>query len=458
MKLNFKSIVILFLVGLLVIITVLPVFADTKEPYSNESYYNELCRGMGYNENRKVCEEYKSYLRDKIASDKTGLSSLQEEIKNIKSLTNKHQEELNRISAEIKNDENQIVTIESSIRATERHIVQLEDNIEKRIVEIEEKEAKVKEYISNSQIGTRVNGYIEFIMGAKDFTDIFMRMEGLKRIKEYNDDIINGLEIEREALETDKVSAEDSKLALVDDQNILEDRVALNITRKDTANQLLQQVVALEAEVQAKYESAQSKIQLSQDQMNSIKEIPVSSGWYHPLSGSNYYVSAYDFRYDSWGRLGSHNGTDYSTRGSRSNLYLPADSLVVAVNDIGCGDGSPSNTCGGGYGNNMVFISNVNGTVYGILFAHFTAGTIAVNKGQSYAAGTYLGKVGTSGSSTGMHLHVEITKLNASSIEEAYNNWSGNISFGSKGRYCAYGASIPCRVDAAVIWGDPKPW
>jgi murein DD-endopeptidase MepM/ murein hydrolase activator NlpD len=64
----------------------------------------------------------------------------------------------------------------------------------------------------------------------------------------------------------------------------------------------------------------------------------------------------------------------------------------------------------GGYGN-LVVVDHGNGlsTAYG----HMSS--IAVSSGQSVAQGTVLGGMGTTGNSTGVHLHFEV-RVNGSAV------------------------------------------
>lgn len=79
---------------------------------------------------------------------------------------------------------------------------------------------------------------------------------------------------------------------------------------------------------------------------------------------------------------------------------------VVAAYDGGCADGNKVNTsCGDGYGN-YVKIQHSNN--YATIYAHLSPGTIAVTVGQNVSSGQYLGKMGSSGNSSGTHLHFEI--------------------------------------------------
>lgn len=64
----------------------------------------------------------------------------------------------------------------------------------------------------------------------------------------------------------------------------------------------------------------------------------------------------------------------------------------------------------GGFGYYVQIRHKIFGEYYTSSYAHFKPGSIQVKKGQKVVAGTVLAKMGTSGDSTGPHLHFEIWK------------------------------------------------
>lgn len=69
-----------------------------------------------------------------------------------------------------------------------------------------------------------------------------------------------------------------------------------------------------------------------------------------------------------------------------------------------CVDGG-SYSCGGGYGN-YVIIQHTDGNY--TLYGHLASNSITVKAGDSVAQGQVIAKMGTSGNSTGTHLHFEV--------------------------------------------------
>ena len=105
-----------------------------------------------------------------------------------------------------------------------------------------------------------------------------------------------------------------------------------------------------------------------------------------------------------------HSGTDISGSGGNGVINIIAVKSGIVVYPY---EGSPTNCpssntlsdCGGGYGNYVV-IQHSDGNYS--LYAHLHADTITVKAGDSVEQGQVIAKMGSSGNSTGTHLHFEI--------------------------------------------------
>jgi murein DD-endopeptidase MepM/ murein hydrolase activator NlpD len=94
-----------------------------------------------------------------------------------------------------------------------------------------------------------------------------------------------------------------------------------------------------------------------------------------------------------------HNGTDIWSPHEPCWIEAPYDGVVVAA--------VRKNT---GFGNHVMIRHKINGQQYVTVFAHMIDGSLKVKKGQKVTAGTPLGKMGSTGMSTGKHLHWELYK------------------------------------------------
>ncbi|MBM7831322.1 murein DD-endopeptidase MepM/ murein hydrolase activator NlpD [Agromyces cerinus] len=91
-----------------------------------------------------------------------------------------------------------------------------------------------------------------------------------------------------------------------------------------------------------------------------------------------------------------HDGVDF-TPGNGTPVMSIADGVVVLATENG-----------GGLGVNVEVQHNIGGQLITSSYAHMQNGSIAVAVGQQVTAGQQLGLVGTTGQSTGPHLHLEM--------------------------------------------------
>ncbi|HEU4808495.1 MAG TPA: M23 family metallopeptidase [Homoserinimonas sp.] len=92
----------------------------------------------------------------------------------------------------------------------------------------------------------------------------------------------------------------------------------------------------------------------------------------------------------------NHLGVDF-VPGLGAPIQAIADGVVREVNPGG-----------GAYGVNIIIDHEINGEKITSLYAHMLWGSPAVAAGQAVTVGQYLGDVGSTGASTGPHLHLEI--------------------------------------------------
>lgn len=142
----------------------------------------------------------------------------------------------------------------------------------------------------------------------------------------------------------------------------------------------------------------------------------------------NYYYQDEDYT--------NHRGMDfvYKTDSTGQSVNGPinavADGEVVTVG-LGCQDFGDIN-CGGGWGNHVI-LEHENGMRTN--YAHLKEGTVKLKVGDKVEMGEELGKMGSSGNSTGVHLHFELWENSSgdSRIDPyPYFDWSDFLKFENK--------------------------
>ena len=125
------------------------------------------------------------------------------------------------------------------------------------------------------------------------------------------------------------------------------------------------------------------------------------SGFAWPAPGFSYISSYFGSR---WGR--NHNGIDIGDAGIMGGSAIASQSGTVITVNNNCTHNyakSSSCGCGGGYGNYVVISHD--GT-YSTLYGHLSYASVSV--GDYVEQGQVIGAIGSTGFSTGAHLHFEV--------------------------------------------------
>lgn len=138
-----------------------------------------------------------------------------------------------------------------------------------------------------------------------------------------------------------------------------------------------------------------------------------SYGFIAPTTGK--VTSSWGTRYVG-GRLDIHRAMDIGGNYHR-NVYAIADGTITKSKS-GCGYGQIGSKCGGGWGNHVRISHTIKGTQFESIYGHMEA--VFVSPGP-VKQGTIIGKVGSSGSSTGPHLHIEIHSPKREGPDGEYN-------------------------------------
>ncbi|MEG0239686.1 murein hydrolase activator EnvC family protein [Anaerorhabdus sp.] len=436
------------------------VFAISNEDFESDvNTYTQLCSKPDNElteQEKETCKRFVTYMSNKSESLKTELKEIEakrsEIAKNLKEYTDK----IKNYDLQISILRKEIEELNNKIQIKDEEIRIKQEEIKTKELEVEALRKKVKERMVSAQVGMRLNQYVDIIMGAKSFNDLLRRVNGIGDISSYDNEerkklitLIEELNIAKAELETAKTELEDAKVEVVTKQNSL-------LVLKKEAEVVAQEYAKQEADLEAEGNRILSNIQEVKTTLSNmgdkITNIPNTSGFNRPIGGGR--ISAGTWYYPESFGGGVHLGADFST-GKGSPIYAAGNGVVVGRAD-GCGDGYRGSTCGeaeGGSrmgGNQIYLITKINGTLYAIKYLHMLIGTpIALY--SVVDAGAVIGQVGTSGNSTGPHVHVEVFNLGTMDITDYVNSWNGDLSFGAGWGSGGIGSNCeqkgpPCRV------------
>ena len=353
-----------------------------------------------------------------IQNIKNELSDIQAQKKEAEDRLKSIRNDLSKAKEQVELIQNQVLLTEQEINASQAMLDQYDSQIavkESEIAELErQEEEQYQEFYQQVRWMEETGGvnYLSILFEANSFADMLDQAMLIGAIMEYSNGIIEklkatqrDLDMAREALQTDR----DAQALVQQDLEAKRDELE---NKRGQAQQLLNQIAASESEYakEAK-ELADSEAKINKELKDAERKyaaqlaaleaqqnanINMTSGdWYWPLPGRYKISSLFGGRIDPInGRRDNHTGTDIPAPGG-TPIYAAKDGVVTTVN-------ANKNASSYGY---YCIISH--GSGYATLYAHQNQVPI-VQEGQTVSKGQVIGYVGTTGRSTGNHLHFEL--------------------------------------------------
>ena len=323
---------------------------------------------------------------------------------------------------------NKIALTEEEIDATQDILDELDANIAQTEQELEEttQELENKKELFATRIRVMYeNGdtsYMDVLLNSENFSDMLSNMEIVSQIMDYDkgvvaeytalkesieqmkaelesdradkQDYMDSLEDRKEELESDRTDLKKLLAKLENDIEYAEKTARQMQADEDKVNAEIEELSRQEAEAarkaaEAAKKAAQSK---SASSSTSTSTVRASGSMVWPCPSYNYISSNYGYRtHPITGKVSSfHKGIDIAA--SSGNPVLAAASGTVVKSYMSSS-----------YGNYIV-ISHGGGLM--TAYAHLSRRLVSV--GDTVSTGQQIGKVGSTGNSTGPHLHFEV--------------------------------------------------
>ena len=442
---------------LILLFTGMPGFHTLDLPFEgNETEWKNFCLQDDLSkEDKQSCKDYMRFvsqqsldLEAEINKINKELDAVQHSIEQQLELIAKYQVQIDEFNGKI--EQLQLVIDERTVQ-----IIAKEKEISDMEAEIATLNKKIRERMVSLQKTMKFNNSFDFLMGAENFEDLIARINGLSIMERYDEDLKDKLKGLLAELNEAKALLEEQKKALEDDKAIVE-------RSKSAVDELLVKAENAKTEymkLKAELEAKGNKLATNLDSLNStlkelesaISDVVTSNGFVRPVVGGS--ISAGTWAYETGG---VHLGMDFANS-LGTPLRAIANGVVVYSTD-GCGYGYLGNLCTGepmgttGGGNQVYLICSANGSIYGVKYIHILKGTVA-KEGTIVHAGDTIGLLGSSGNSSGPHLHLEITYLGEGNLYSFVESWleEGSLSFGAGFGYsalerlCENGVGAPCR-------------
>lgn len=336
---------------------------------------------------------------------------------------------------EIANTNAQIQQYNSLIAAKQK---ELDDAAKREEQRYEEFKSRIRAMEENGSVS-----YLSILFNASSFSDLLDRIDLIGEMAEYDQVVINELKQAREEVASAQLELEQDKAALDESRQLLALQEETLARQRLDADAVITSLSAQADEFEAAYEEFEAEEAYLQssilDAVNAYEvaleeeeaarkaaeearkkalaakassgsgkvsstsadayyysyysDLPVAeSGFLFPLpAGVASVTSAFGYRiHPTKGTYGMHTGVDFSAAGG-TNIYASKSGTVI------------TSTMSSAYGNYVV-VSHGSGQA--TLYAHMSSR--AVSAGDYVVQGQTIGYVGTTGWSTGNHLHFEV--------------------------------------------------
>ncbi|MGB3160860.1 MAG: peptidoglycan DD-metalloendopeptidase family protein [Carnobacterium sp.] len=429
---------------------VMPTVANAESVQSLEKQKQEL-------------ETKSNELNSKIKNEESKLNSLESKKTELENDVKKLQSNIDEVVIKLHEQEKKLSESKEKIEKLQKEIEKLKELIAQREEKLENQARVIQTDGSSSNM-------VEMVIAAESLSDLIGRVGVVNQLVSANKEIVTEQENDKATLEVNEKEAENEKVAIEKlkssievtknnlvaqkaemDDHIVQLAVQYNMTEKEKntfineqkvvatktsvlskelqqektrifeAEQARQALVAAEQAATAKA-AKQREEQLASSSNNNNQSSQTSqtpqapaveptkpsgstggssngSGFIRPSNGV--VTSHFGYRiHPITGQHKLHGGTDFGGSGA----IVAAQGGVVEVSGYDSGWG------------NHVTINHGNGLK--TLYAHMVSGSLAVAPGQRVSQGQHLGIMGTTGSSTGVHLHFEVY-LNGNRVNPA---------------------------------------
>ena len=358
------------------------------------------------------------------ASAATSMSSLQNKLNKLSQSIEQHKKELSNAqkkeaaAKQLESDLKEKVTvIQGQIGVLKSQIADVQNSIGVKQQEITAKEAEIadqwdgfKQHMAAMQ-ELRDGGSVAMLASVNDLYELLTFNEVMQDISIKDTEILNNMKNAKEALQNDKATLEEERTQLQSKKAELDAQNSQMQSKQNELNSSVREAQLSAAEAQKAQQDAKAAIESDEMNYEAVKKeiqklIAAAAaaqpqlsftGFICPLKSYTRISSEYGWRKNPVSGVNKlHAGTDFAAPAG-TPIYAAASGYVQVAG-----------WSSGGYGNYVIIYHGKmsDGVAYSTLYGHMRS--VATSAGKYVKQGEIIGYVGSTGNSTGNHLHLEV--------------------------------------------------
>ena len=342
-----------------------------------------------------------SQLKSRLAELKSARAEANAAVEAFEGESEKYSEKIAALDYQIQSTRAELNATQKIIDSLTRDIADKQDELDETIAQLDEKqelfETRIRVMYENGD-----TTYLEVLLSSEDFSDMLTNMEIVSQIMDYDKRIVEEYKALKAQIETQKAALESDRKDKQDYADDLEQAYEEIEAQKKEYKALKAKV---DSDLALKKAEAERMLR-EQDEINdeiaalSRQETAASGG-----GGGKVYSGSLVWPCPSYSRISSQYGYRTHPISGTRKLHKGLDIAASSGNPvIAAASGTVVKSYFSSSYGNYVVISHGGGLM--TAYAHMTRRLVSA--GQTVAAGQQVGTVGSTGNSTGPHLHFEV--------------------------------------------------
>ena len=351
-------------------------------------------------------------LSQSIQQHKKELSNAQKKEAAAKQLESDLKEKVTVIQGQISVLKSQIADVQNSIGVKEQEITAKQAEIAAKEAEIADQWDGFKQHMAAMQ-ELRDGGSVAMLASVTDLYELLTFNEVMQDISVKDTEILNTMRDAKTALVNDKTQLESERADLQSKKANLDAQNNQMRAKQSELNSSVKEAQLSAAEAQKAQQDAKAAIE--SDEMNyeavkkQIQKLIASAAASQPQLSFTGFICPLK----SYSRISSEYGWRKNPVSGVNKLHAGIDFAAPAGTPIYAAASGYVQVAGwssGGYGNYVIIYHGKmsDGTAYSTLYGHMRS--VATTAGKYVKQGELIGYVGSTGNSTGNHLHLEVWK------------------------------------------------